>query len=137
MPTKISLALGPSAAPSRQTAWGCLTTNLTLPGFGSLLGGRAVGYGQIVISQAGVVLTTVFAIRFFAWYLNNHGQLQQMQDDPGIYYHELWMRLRWAFLGMALFLAGWLWALASSLGILASARAHDAMTRALPPRIKP
>ena len=37
MPMKISLALGNPQALSRQTAWGCLTTNLAMPGFGSLV----------------------------------------------------------------------------------------------------
>ena len=137
MPTKISLALGPSGPPSRQMAWGCLTTNLTLPGFGSLLAGRAVGYLQIVVSMAGLALTTFFGIRFIVWYFSDAAHLQQIQMDPDIYFHEVWMQVRWALLGMGLFLVAWLWALASSLGILEKARAHDAMTRPLPPRINP
>ena len=137
MPTKISLALGRPGPISRQVAWGCLTTNLTLPGFGSLLAGRVVGYFQIAVSLAGFALTTIFGIRFMAWYFSNSAHLQQIQADPDIYFHEVWLQVRWALLGMALFLVAWLWALASSLGILEKARAHDAMTRPLPPRINP
>jgi hypothetical protein len=137
MRTKISLALGPSGPLSRQTAWGCLTTNLTLPGFGSLLGGRVVGYAQIAISMTGFALTTIFGVRFMVWYFSDSAHLLQIQADPDVYFHEVWLQVRWAFAGMGLFLVAWLWALASSLGILEKARAHDAMTRPLPPRINP
>ena len=52
---------------------------------------------------------------------------------PDVYFREIWVHLRWPVLGMAVFLAGWLWALASSVSIVAQARA--AATKALPPRI--
>ncbi len=134
---KISLALGPAGPRSRQVAWGCLTTNLTLPGIGSLLAGRAVGYFQIVVYMVGFALTIIFGIRFMVWYFNNSAHLQQIQADPDIYFHEVWLQVRWALLGIALCAVAWLWALMSSLGILAKARAHDAMTRPIPPRINP
>ncbi len=134
MPTKTSLALGPRRPVSRQVAWGCLTTNLTLPGFGSLVAGRAVGYAQIVISLAGFALTTVFGIRFILWFFSNWTRLQQLQDDPGRYFGEIWLALRWALLGMALFLAALLWALLTSLSILAEARAAEVLN---PPRVPP
>ena len=114
-----------------------MTTNLALPGFGSLLAGRVVGYVQVAISLAGFALTTLFGIRFMVWYFGNSAHIQQIQADPEIYFHEVWLQVRWALLGMGLFLVAWLWALMSSLGILASARAHDALTRPIPPRINP
>lgn len=134
MPTKISLALGPRQPLSRQVAWGCFTTNLTLPGFGTLLAGRVTGYLQILLSLAGFAATAVFGIRFFIWYFANHAHLQQIQDEPDVYFHEIWMPLRWALLGIAMFAVAWLWALGSSLGILSAARAAE--RRALPPRIR-
>ena len=54
MRTKISLALGQRQALSRQTAWGCFTTNLALPGFGSLVAGRISGYFQVALAMVGL-----------------------------------------------------------------------------------
>ena len=51
---KISLALGPRRPLSRQTAWGCLTTNLALPGAGSLVAGRVSGYPQLALGVGGM-----------------------------------------------------------------------------------
>ena len=137
MRTKISLALGPRTTPSRQVAWGCLTTNLALPGFGSLLAGRIVGYAQILISLAGFALTSIFGIHFIIWYFSNSARLQQIQMEPDLYFHEIWGALRWALLGMGMFLLAWLWALASSLGILAKSRADTPPNHPIPPRLKP
>ena len=64
MPTKVSLALGPRRPLSRQTAWGCFTTNLAMPGFGSLVAGRISGYAQAALTIGGMVLTMVFGARF-------------------------------------------------------------------------
>ena len=134
MPTKLSLALGPRQPLSRQVAWGCLTTNLTLPGFGSLVAGRAVGYLQIVITLTGFALTTVCGIRFILWFFSNWTRLQQIQDQPDLYFGEIWQPLRWALLGIVLFLFALLWGLATSLSILAEARAAEALAQ---PRIPP
>src|SRR3954462_2960646 len=105
---KISLALGERRPLSRQTAWGCLTTNIAMPGFGSLMAGRISGYPQALLGIIGMVLTTVFGVRLLIWMLSNWGRLH----DPASYhlevFGEMWLVLRWAFLGMALFGAGWL-----------------------------
>jgi hypothetical protein len=122
MPMKISLALGPREPLSRQTAWGCFTTNAALPGFGSLLAGRKAGYPQAVLQLLGLVLTTVFGIRFIAWYLSHRTQLDQLEAEPDRYFLEIWMSVRWALLGMLVYAVSWLWSLATSLNILREAR---------------
>ncbi len=121
---KLSLALGPRRTLSRQTAWGCLTTNLALPGFGSLVAGRASGYPQAALSIGGMVVTMVFGIRLFIWYLANWSRLNS-QSDPFSALEELWLHLRWPLLGLVLFLVGWLWALATSLQILHAAKENS------------
>ena len=115
---KISLALGQRKPLDRTTAWGCLTANLAVPGCGSLVAGRVSGYFQLLLAIAGVTLTTLFGSRFIVWYVHHWGQMQQIETDPAASFQELWSRLRWALLGMLVFLAGLLWALASSFGIL-------------------
>ena len=138
MRTKLSLTLGPRQPLSRQSAWGCLTTNLAAPGFGSLLAGRVVGYFQILSTTVGFALTSIFGVRTLIWFVSNWTQLKQLQEtDLGAFLHEMWLNLRWPFLGMALFFFALVWALATSLGIIAEARAAEksAAARSVPPRI--
>ncbi len=115
---KISLALGRRQRLSRQSAWGCFTTNLALPGFGSLTAGRISGYIQAALALAGLALSTVFAARFFAWYAVNSARLSSDQGDPIGTLAELWAHVRWPLLGIAVFAVGWFWALVTSLIIL-------------------
>jgi len=138
MRTKISLALGPREALSRQTAWGCFTTNAAVPGFGSLLAGRKAGYPQVALCMLGLALTTIFGIRFFAWYFSHRAQLEQLEAEPDRYLLEIWMPVRWALLGMGVFAVAWLWSLATSLAILREARRHEPRqppAPVLPPKI--
>jgi hypothetical protein len=130
MPMKISLARGPRQPLSRQTAWGCLTTNLALPGFGSLVAGRSSGYAQAVLGIVGLALTAVFGVRFIAWYFANWPRLSGDQADPFVALGELWKAVRWPLLGVGVFLLGWLWALITSLEILRGATKP-------PPQIEP
>ncbi len=130
MPMRISLALGPRRPLDRAMAWGCLTTNLAIPGCGSLVAGRASGYWQFVIVMAGEIMTVYFGLKLFFWYQSDWAHLQQIQPDSATNFHELWLRLRWLLLGMSVFGVGWLWALGSSLSILAEAKKA---TRSAPP----
>ena len=133
---KISLTLGPRQPLSRQVAWGCFTANLTVPGSGSLLAGRITGYPQIFLCFAGFVITLIFGVRFILWYFANASHLQQVQDDPAEFFHQLWMPLRWPVLGMGLFALAWIWALMSSLGIVAQAREAEVRNpKAAPPKL--
>src|SRR5436309_644679 len=120
MPMKISLALGPRQPLSRQTAWGCLTSNLALPGSGSLLAGRRSGYSQLVLAMAGLLVITIFGLRFILWALANWSRLHALEADPGESLLDIWMHLRWALLGFGIALLAWLWALMTSLSILNS-----------------
>jgi hypothetical protein len=129
MPTKISLALGPRRPLSRQMAWGCMTTNLAVPGIGSLMAGRVTGYIQLLLTVGGMILTLWFGVRFIVWAVGNWNQLQQA-DDPVAPLLEMWNRAHWALLGIGIFALAWLWALTTSVGIVREARAGEF----LPPR---
>jgi hypothetical protein len=131
---KLSLALGPRKPLSPQMAWGCFTTNLAFPGFGSLLAGRAVGYFQIPFTVVGQGLSIIFGVKAIVWFLANWSRLQQSQDDPFENLLEFWMHLRWSVLGIAIFFFGLLWALITSLSIRAETRAAE---RTAPRRIPP
>ena len=133
MPMKISLALGPRKPLSRQTAWGCLTTNVTLPGAGSLVAGRVSGYAQLVLALGGLVITFALGGRFLFWYVANWGRFHDPSVPPLTVMLEMWRVLRWPLLGMALFVVGWLWAFATSLRILREAKRDDPSNP--PPRL--
>src|SRR5438445_6318161 len=111
MPMKVSLALGERRQLSRQTAWGCLTTNLALPGFGSLAAGRRVGYLQAALTLMGMALTIIFGVPFTIWSLSNWARLHDPASDQLAALGEMWTRVRWALLGIGIFGVGWLWAL--------------------------
>lgn len=119
---KISLALGQRQPLSRQTAWGCFTMNMAIPGAGSLVGGRVAGYPQLVIGLAGLALTVFFGGRFIVWCLMNWSRIYGSQADPYAVWGDLWRMLKWALAGIGTFLIAWLWALGSSLGILATSK---------------
>ena len=133
MRMKISLALGRRQPLSRQTAWGCLTSNLALPGSGSLLAGRVSGYAQMGLGLAGMVMTVVFGLQFVHWYFVNWPRMRDAQDDPVGMLAALWFASRWTLLGFAVFAAGWLWGLASGLAIVHEARTAPAPAE--PPRL--
>jgi hypothetical protein len=130
---KTSLALRPRRPLSRQTAWGCLTANLALPGFGSLAAGRISGYPQAALALGGTALTMGFGVRSILWFAANWTRLHDPDADPLANLVDLWVAgcLRWALLGIALFALGWLWALATSLSLLHAAKREE------PPRVPP
>ncbi len=127
---KTSWVLGSRRPLDRATAWGCLTANLVVPGTGTLAAGRRSGYAQGVLALAGTALTLVFGVRFLAWYAANYARFQQEDLNPFEVLGEIWLAVRWALLGMALFALAWLWALGSSLLLLREARRREAR----PPR---
>ncbi len=120
---KISLVLGPRGKVSPQTAWGFLTANIAVPGVGSIAGGRLSGYPQLLFSLAGLAMTMSFGTRFIFWYIRNWSRLQQLvATDPFEPLVQVWMAVRWALLGIALFAFAWLWALFTSWRIVTRAR---------------
>ena len=131
---KISLALGARRALSRQTAWGCLTSNLALPGSGSLVAGHPVGYAQLALALGGFAVSAVFGVRFIGWQLANWSRFHSPQGDPVAELAEIWLHLRWALLGMAVVLIALFWALMTSLAILRSA-SNEYPAKEPPPRL--
>ncbi len=131
---RISLALGPRRALSRQTACGCLTSNLALPGSGSLVAGRRVGYCQLVLALGGFTITAVFGLRFIVWQLANWSRFHGPQADPAAVLGEIWLHLKWALLGMGIVLVAFLWALVTSLSILGST-SEESTANEPPPRL--
>jgi hypothetical protein len=110
---------------------------MTLPGCGSLLAGRVVGYAQIPIALIGFGMTTIFGIQFIVWYFSNSAHLRELQLEPDLYFQEIWTHLRWALAGMALFFVSWVWALATSLAVLAGANTDNTPSRPKPPKLNP
>ena len=134
MPMKVSLALGPRQPLSRQTAWGCLTTNVAMPGAGSLVGGHVSGYAQLALAVGGMALTMVFGVRFIFWYVANWDRFHSPEADMLDALGQMWGVLRWAVLGFVLFGVSWLWALATGLQIVRAAK--KAESAAVPPRLE-
>lgn len=133
MRMKVSLALGPRQPLSRQTAWGCLTTNLAMPGFGSLVAGRVSGYAQAALTIGGMILTMIFGARFIWWYVANWSRFHESEADPTAALGEMWQFLKWPLVGFGMFGVGWLWALATGLQIVSSARKDQSPK--VPPRL--
>jgi len=132
----------PSLAPAgrkpldRQTAWGCLTTNLAVPGVGSLRARRFAGCFQAPLGVAGLVLTFTFGLRFIAWFFANRERFDNPEEDPVATLVELWRVVRWPLLGIGLFALAWLWALVTSLNLLQQARKEaQAAEGHVPPKI--
>ena len=120
---KISLTPGRQQDLSRETARGCLAANLGVPGAGTLAAGRRSGYVQLALALAGIVLTLTCGARFIGWYIQDYSRLLDPQlEDPVQVLLEVWLAVRWALLGMALFAFAWLWALFSSFSILRRAK---------------
>ena len=128
---KISLALAPRRNLSRQTAWGCLTSNVAFAGVGSLAAGRRSGYAQLAMVVVGMGLTLAYFPRFVIWYRTNGAQVFGPEVDPAESLREFWLALRPTFLAMSLYALGWLWGVATGLAIVREAKEAE---RAGPPR---
>lgn len=129
---KISLALGQRQTLSRQSAWGCLTSNFAVPGLGSLMAGRRTGYLQLAIGVAGLAITLVATARFFGWYVANYSRLKANAEDPFAALSEILHAIKWPCIGLAIFGLAWLWALCSSYSILQEAKRAESQK---PPRL--
>jgi hypothetical protein len=106
---------GGPAAPDRATAWACLLTNaLTLPGLGSIAGGRSAGYAQGGLALVGFGLSLYWLVKtLLAWMAE--GQLPV----------EINRTLLIGLGGIAIYAGAWLWALATSLALLREAKAGE------------
>ena len=120
---KTSSANASPEAPSVQTARGCAGTNLALPGFGSLMAGRGVGWPQAALTVAGFAFTVIFGVRCVVWFFQNKEAIYDPNSDPIEMLLQVWRAVRWALFGIGLFVVSWLWALGTNFALLRSARA--------------
>jgi hypothetical protein len=104
MPMRTSSDDQPPSPAERSKAWSCLVTNLlVLPGLGSVMAGRKVGYLQMLLSLGGFVLTLVALVRIVLLWAQDF----QLPPEPGLY--------RSAIIGLAVVLLAWCWSLLTSL----------------------
>jgi hypothetical protein len=104
---------------SRDTALGCMATNVAAPGFGTLLAGHtATGLVQAILGLGGMALTLFYGVRAIAWSLSNWGRLNDPYGDPFETLSELWLVMRLPLLGIFCFGFAWVWAFLSSMIIL-------------------
>jgi hypothetical protein len=90
-----------------------------MPGAGSLAAGRCIGYLQMALALAGLGISSVTTVRFVSWYLDH---LPEVREPDMETVFAILQELRGPALGLAIFTAGWLWALVTSWQILRSAR---------------
>jgi hypothetical protein len=112
------------AATVSQAARGCVATNLVMPGLGSLLGGRKIGYVQLACTLAGFAITLIFGTHFIFWALAHWSEFHGANTpaDPLQPLRDLWREARWPLLGMVLFFFAMLWASLTSRSLLQEAK---------------
>jgi len=128
---KGSLKLRPRRALTRAEAWACFTANLALAGSGSLAAGRAIGYAQMAAVFLAMILTFITAIPMLRWAVS--GGMAAAQSPMGDSFQQLaetWHYARWPLASIGLYAASVLWAMTTSLSILAKASKEG-----VPPRI--
>ncbi|MBI4658974.1 MAG: hypothetical protein HY735_09030 [Verrucomicrobia bacterium] len=112
---KIFSALAGPKRLDRPTAWACVMANLAvLPGLGSWILGRSVGLIQMGLALVGFGLTTVWCF----WFVKTWIVLRHFPHEPGPHFGK-------GLAGVVLFLAAWIWALASSIAILRQTRWNE------------
>jgi len=102
----------------RERAWGVAIANqLALPGFGTVMAGRKIGYAQLALSVTGVICFTAFLIHALPQLGGLLRQLTNPSDDPDAALEFLAQWVPWlgvAFAGIVLWVAAWFWALGTS-----------------------
>jgi hypothetical protein len=116
------LRLGTSKPATREWALASLAANAALPGSGTLLAGRWIGYLQLGLALVGVLLSLVYGIRFIHWYVEHRLVLENPDQDPWMSLWWVWREVRMAWFGIALFMGAWLWAMGGSLVLLWKSR---------------
>ena len=115
---KISLALGPGGPLSRQTAWGCLTANLAVPGSGSLVAGRRVGYVQLAFTAIGFGVSLIFGAPFIIWGFSHWSQITNQNSEDFSNLELVWTHMKWPLLGIGIFAFSWIWGVLTGLGVV-------------------
>lgn len=132
---KFNLRLGDGHNLTRENAWACCTSNFALPGSGSLLAGRKIGYPQMALAVLGFGLTTWFGMKFIGWGIRHWSELMNPSGDPLDLLLAVWRECRWALAGLGCFATAWLWALFTSLSLLRTTR-PTAASGTKPPLIR-
>lgn len=116
-PPPLNPAGSRTAKARRERAWGVAIANLALPGFGTVMAGRKVGYFQLGLSVLGVICFTVFLTYAIPHLGELLQQLSNPTDDPDAALEFLAHWLPWmavAFAGIILCVTAWCWALGTS-----------------------
>ncbi len=106
-----------AAKAGRERAWVVAIANAALPGFGTVMAGRKVGYFQLALSVLGVICFTAFLTYAIPHLGELLQELSNPTDDPDVALDFLAQWLPWmavAFAGIILCVTAWLWALATS-----------------------
>ncbi|MSR64444.1 MAG: hypothetical protein EXS18_01535 [Verrucomicrobiae bacterium] len=98
-------------------AWSCLVANLVvLPGLGTVIAGKRVGYIQATLAVIGMALTLSWSVWFFVTW-------SRTKTAP--------MNLEWHLIvgaiGAVIFLVAWLWAFVGGWNALRQVRAAKRM----------
>ncbi len=97
----------------------CLLSNLlVLPGLGSVIASRAVGWAQITLAVLGFCASGTGAVWSLGWILKN----REAMGEGIVELSGLWLPLGVAVSGLALFAAAWLWGLFTGLNLLHEAK---------------
>jgi len=119
---KGSLKLQPRRALNHSEAWACFIANLALPGSGSLVAGRVAGYFQLAAAFLALIFSMVTTIPMSQWVMSGGASAAQSSTgDPLQQMSDLWRHARWPLVGIGLYAVIILWAMTTSLAILAGA----------------
>jgi len=117
-PPPLTAAGAKPAGERRDRAWTVIILNqLALPGFGTVLAGRKIGYLQLGLSVSGVVCLSAFLFFAVPHLGELMGQALHPTDDPDVLIEFLRRWTPWllvAVTGVFLFGVAWLWALPTS-----------------------
>jgi hypothetical protein len=127
-PPPLNPAGAKNAKSRREQAWVVAIANLALPGFGTVMAGRKVGYLQLGLSVLGVICFTVFLTYAIPHLGELLQQLSNPTDDPDDALDFLAHWLPWmavAFAGIILCVTAWFWALGTSVkGVRGTAKSE-------------
>ena len=117
----MNFKLQPKRQMDRGQAWGCFFANLALPGSGSLLAGRAIGYAQMVLACLGLLVSMGTTLQFFTWFFKHMDQMAT-SADPLENLRQMWHFIRWPLAGLLIFGIALAWAAVTSLAIFTQSR---------------
>ncbi|MGZ4964565.1 MAG: hypothetical protein ACXWBP_01705 [Limisphaerales bacterium] len=88
-----------------------------MPGSGSLIAGRWIGYFQIVLALLGLGVSLIRTIQVFVWYLHNYHRINE-SSDPLAGLIELGHQLLKPAVGFAIFAVAICWGVVTSWSII-------------------